>query len=382
MATFKANNNPLYAVDKEGTPGYIRHLDIYTSDSGKNPNDNIVGVAYDIESQLLRGTMAFSKDKLSELDPSYQGYTHVFCVRVPPILSQVARGKQVAGFDDPYDETVKSSNSVEGGVKGLYGRQHCRNLKTLFEMGCTSISGTPSLTLNTSQVSVGWNDRSYPAPTTSEYDGTSFTLKVLECRGDPLRRGVEYYISGVSDPNVKAAMMNGALDDNDRLLAPTLANFTWAFMIVQTDQTMLTIQDVSLWNSCIITGIDRSNLDWENGTVDIVQPRDVTFNGMYMPDCRNKYLHKMAARLLGMRLQYYKRYQDMDSVTVGATQWDRMVPSWDKVGGTEGLDEATVEQDAFAPWAKNDTGVESNVNRYFVSGGTGEATWDIIQGKS
>ena len=41
-----------------------------------------------------------------------------------------------------------------------------------------------------------------------------------------------------------------------------------------------------------------------------------------------------------------------------------------------------MKQDAFAPWAKNDTGVESNVNRYFVSGGTGEATWDIIQGKS
>lgn len=364
MANFQANSNPLYEIEQAGeyagSPHYIRHMDIYTADKGKDVNDSIVGVAYDIESQLLRGTMAFSRDKLAELDPSYQGYTHIFCVRVPPILSQVARDQQVAGFDDPYGSKSKT--------KGVYGRQHCRNLKALFEMGCTSISGTPSLTLNTSQVSVGWNDRSYPAPTTSEYDSTSFTLKVLECRGDPLRKGIEYYISGVSDPNVKAAMMNGALDDEGRLLAPTLANFTWAFMVVQTDQTMLTIQDVALWNSCIITGIDRSNLDWDNGTVDIVQPRDVQFNGMYMPDCRNKKLHEMAAKLLGMRLQYYKRYQDMDSYTVGAEQWDAFVPGWstraassDAVTGTD----TEAPPDPFKIW-KDQSKDTKYVNRYNI----------------
>lgn len=362
MAEFQANNNPLYKVNGEGTPEYIRHMDIYTPDNGMNPNDRIVGVSYDIESQLLRGTMAFSRDKLAELDPSYQGYTHIFCVRVPPILSQVARNMQVEGFDDPYGYGTKT--------KGVYGKQHCRNLKALFEMGCTSISGTPSLTLNTSQVSVGWNDRSYPAPTTAEYDSTSFTLKVLECRGDPLRKGIEYYISGVSDPNVKAAMMNGATDDKGRLLAPTLANFTWAFMVVQTDQTMLTIQDVALWNSCIITGIDRSNLDWENGTVDIVQPRDVQFNGMYMPDCRNKYLHEMAAKLLGMRLQYYKRYQDMDSVTIGANQWDNFIPSWGRRGGSEQTytdPEGKPVADPFKPWVNaSSKDNEKYANRYYV----------------
>lgn len=302
--------NPLYALNANGQPTYIRHL----SNIAENPNDTggtIEHYAYTIESQLLRGTMAFSKSKLQELDPSYIGYTHIFCVRVPPILTQVARGYQVPGFDTPGR-----------------GRRHCIALKTFFEMGCTSYSGTPDLTLNNSQVSVGWADRVYAAPTTAEYGSTSFTMNVLECRGDPLRKGIEYWVSGVSDPNVKAAMMNGATDESGQLLEPTLGNFTWAFMVVQTDQTLLTIQDISLWNNCIIGGVPRDNLDWENGTVDIVQPRSIQFTGVYMPDTENPYMRRMAEKLLGMRLKYYKRYRDMGEVEIGTKEWDTIGTDW------------------------------------------------------
>lgn len=288
------NPNPLYKVNASNVPNYVTHMDTMNS------------YMYDVESQILRGTMSFSKDKLQELDPSYTGYTHVFVLRIPPILTQPANGHQIAGFED--NQRVRA-------------QRHCQNLKALFEMGCTSYSGTPDLTLNTSEVSIGWSERSYPAPTTSAYDAKQFTLKCLECRGEPLRRGIEYYTSGVTDPNVKAAMMNGALRDDGSLLEPTLSNFTWTFMIIQTDQTLLNIQDISLWNSCIITGIERSNLDWENGTVDIIQPKDVNFVGVYMPDSRNKYLMAMAEKLLGSRLKYYKRYMDMSYHDIGAHQW-------------------------------------------------------------
>lgn len=304
--------NPLYKLATDGRPTYIRHL----SNVEDNPNSTggtIEHHTYDIESQLLRGTMAFSKAKLQELDPSYIGYTHIFCVRVPPILTHVARGWQVPGFD-----------------VAQRGRRHCLALKTFFEMGCTSYSGTPDLTLNTSQVSIGWADRVYAAPTTAEYGSTSFSMNVLECRGDPLRRGIEYWISGVSDPNVKAAMMNGALQsEGGPLLEPTLGNFTWAFMIVQTDQTLLTIQDISLWNNCLINGVDRSNLDWENGTVDIVQPRSIQFTGVYMPDTENPYLKAMAEKLLGARLKFYKRYREMGEQEIGTVDWDEIGTQWE-----------------------------------------------------
>lgn len=286
------NPNPLYGLNSDGAPNYVSRMD--------------TSMVYNVESQLLRGTMSFSKDKLQELDPSYTGYTHVFVLRLPPIMTAPANGRQIQGFE------------TDGVAKA---QAHCRNLKAIFEMGCTSYSGTPDLTLNTSEVGIGWSERSYPAPTTSAYDGKQFTLRCLETRGEPLRRGIEYYTSGVTDPNVKAAMMNGALNMDGSLMVPTLANFTWAFMIIQTDQTLLNIQDISIWNSCIINGVARDNLDWENGTVDIVQPREISFTGVYMPDAHNQYIDAMAKKLLGTRLKYYRRYQDMDNDWLNTDSW-------------------------------------------------------------
>lgn len=286
------NPNPLYGLNSDGAPNYVSRMD--------------TSMVYNVESQLLRGTMSFSKDKLQELDPSYTGYTHVFVLRLPPIMTAPANGRQIQGFE------------TDGVAKA---QAHCRNLKAIFEMGCTSYSGTPDLTLNTSEVGIGWSERSYPAPTTSAYDGKQFTLRCLETRGEPLRRGIEYYTSGVTDPNVKAAMMNGALNMDGSLMDPTLANFTWAFMIIQTDQTLLNIQDISMWNSCIINGVARDNLDWENGTVDIVQPREISFTGVYMPDAHNQYIDAMAKKLLGTRLKYYRRYQDMDNDWLNTDSW-------------------------------------------------------------
>lgn len=289
------NPNPLYGSKTDGSPTYGGRIGVVQQ--------------YDAETQLLRGTMSFSKDKLQELDPSYTGYTHVFVTRVPPVLTAPANGRQIQGFD----------TYGLGGVETA--KAHCKNLKALLEMGCTSYSGTPDLQLQTSEVNTGFSERSYPAPTISAYDGKQFTLKCLETRGEPLRRGIEYYISAIADPNVKAAMMNGALNMDGSLMDPTLANFTWSFMIVQTDQTLLNIQDITLWNSCIITGVDRSNLDWENGTIDIVQPRDVAVVGVYMPDSRNPYIETWAKRLMGTRIKYYKRYQDMSEEDIGCQYW-------------------------------------------------------------
>ena len=282
---------------------------MYNAESGDFPHINrVAAYNYDVEAQLIRGTMAFSADKLQELDPSYTGFTHVFVVRMPPVLTQPARGKQLTGFEPRGDGVA-------------IAQAHCKNLKVLLEMGCTSYSGTPDLTLNSAQVATGWSERNYPAPTYSAYDGTAFTLRCLEVRGDLLRKGIEYYTQAVADPNLKLATMNGALDDNNDLLTPTLANMTWSFMIVQTDQTMLNIQDVSLWQNVIINGIDRSNLDWTNGEVDIVAPRDINCTGVYVPDQNNAVLNNWAAQLLATRMKYYRRYKDMTEADLATNQW-------------------------------------------------------------
>ena len=287
-----ANPNPLFQLNGDGTPVHA---------------SRIVQSSTYVEAQLIRGTMSFSKDKLKELDPSYTGYTHIFVLRLPPFMVQVARGKVLDNYEP---------NATEN------AQQHCRNLKALIEMGSTSYSGTPDLTLNTSEVSTGFSERSYPAPTYAAYDGKNFTIRCLETRGEPLRRACEYWINGITDANVKATMMHGALNDDGTLMEPTLDNYTMAIMVVQTDQTLRYIQDISIWNSVVLTNANRSQLDWENGSIDIVQPQDLSMIGVYQPDGHNELIDNMALKLLGTRLKWYRRYREMDETWLNTESWN------------------------------------------------------------
>lgn len=309
--SFDDNGNimPLYDIDSR----------IASQIGNVKPNPDL-----SVYSQLIRGTMSFSPERLKELDQSYTGYTHVFVLRMPPILTVPAKGQQISNFDNP-------TTAIYYGNIAL---THAKNLKLLLEMGSTSYSGTPELTLNTADVNVGWGDRAYTVPTFSEYGSKDFTIRCLELRTNPLMRAVEYYINGMSDVATKATHMNGALNGNgsrtSKLLAPTLTNFTWTIMIVQTDNTLLNIQDISVWANAIIRSIDRSNLDWENGQVDIVQPRDINFTGMYLPMTRSRVYNAIAAQLLKRRLKYYVRYDDMD----GGFLADNTYSNWNSSTGT------------------------------------------------
>ena len=293
MAITDPNPNPLYGLNSAGQPNFIHRVKTSTD--------------YGVESQLIRGTMSFSKDKLRELDPSYTGHTHIFVLRMPPFMEAIAQGRQLEGYEPNGIETA---------------RKHINNLKTLLELGSTSYSGTPDLVMNTSEVSTGWSERSYPAPTSSAYDGKNFTIRCLETRGEPLRRACEYWINGITDANVKATMMHGALNDDGTLMEPTLDNYTMAIMVVQTDQTLRYIQDISIWNSVVLTNANRSQLDWENGSIDIVQPQDLSMIGVYQPDGHNELIDNMALKLLGTRLKWYRRYREMDETWLNTESWN------------------------------------------------------------
>ena len=286
------NPNPLYALDNNGA------LTLGSRISQSMP--------YDAESQLIRGTMSFSKDRLRELDPSYTGYSHIFVLRMPAFMTAIANGNVISGYD---------SDSV------AIAQMHCKNLKALLELGSTSYSGTPDLELNTTNVNTGFAERNYAAPLTSAYEATTFQINCLETRGEPLRRALEYYINGISDANVKATMLHGALNADGTLMDPSLPNYTFAIMVVQTDQTMLRIQDISLWNSCIATSVSRSDLDWTNGDINIAEPKTVQFSGVYMPDSNNASVVYKAKQLLGQRMQYYKRFKDITDKVIGTPPW-------------------------------------------------------------
>lgn len=232
------------------------------------------------KSQIIRGTMSFSREKLNEIDPSYTGYTQIFVLDMPRFLSD-------------------SKSPAES-------KMHAENLKAILEFASTSYNGTPDLAINTSEVNVGYGDRNVAVPLLAAYDSTSFTIKCLETRTEPLRHAVEHYVTGLSDPYAKYTHLHGSE------LEPTLENITMKIMVVQTDQTLNKIQDISLWQAAFPTGVQRDQLNWDQGNVEIVQAQDVQFRGVHFADvAKNNDLFAKAKALLTTRLTYYKKLSDI-----------------------------------------------------------------------
>ena len=261
---------------------------------------------YDASSQIIRGTMSFSKDKLRELDQSYTGYTHIFVTKMPYFMSQLAKGKML----ESNPELVKEA------------QYHFNNLKAMLELASTSYNGTPDLVLNTAEVNIGWAERSFAVPTTSAYDSTQFTIKCLETRSEPLRKGREWYINGITDAIGKYTDYYGATDDQGYLLEFLAENHTFEFMVVQTDSTLRNIQDISIWRNSFFTDVQRDQLNWDQGQIEVVQPQDVQFKGIYYPNGqRNQGIFNVAKKYLAKRYSLYKKIDDFTDKDFGLTHY-------------------------------------------------------------
>lgn len=306
--------NTIFSVGSDGLPTYIRNMPTAV------PGTSIEYQRYEapssaeevqegLKSQLVRGTLTFSKDRLKELDPSYTGYTQIFVLRMPEFMKAVKDGYVIDGF--------------AGDSQVQVAKYHYNNLKAMLELASTSYQGTPELTLNTADINVGWSEKNYAVATYSAYDSTSFTIRVLETRREPLRRALEYYISGMADPNAKITHLHGAMDRaTGELMEPSLSNTTFAFMMVQTDQTLRNIQDISIWTNCIPTTVPRDQLNWTLGEIDAVQPQDIQFRGIYLPHSQSSAIHTKARELMAIRAQYYKRIDELTQKDYGAEDWD------------------------------------------------------------
>ena len=306
--------NTIFSLGNDGLPTYIHNMPTAVPGTKieyqryEAPR-SVEEVQEGLKSQLVRGTMTFSKEKLKELDPSYTGYTQIFVLRMPEFMKAVADGYVIDGF--------------AGSEQVQIAKYHYNNLKAMLELASTSYQGTPELTLNTSDINVGWAEKNYAVATTSAYESTSFTIRVLETRREPLRRALEYYISGMADPNAKICHLHGARDRaTDEIMEPSLSNTTFAFMMVQTDQTLRNIQDISIWTNCIPTTVPRDQLNWTLGEVDVVQPQDIQFRGIYLPHSNSEPLHKKARELMAVRAQYYKRIDELSEKDYGTDSWD------------------------------------------------------------
>lgn len=306
--------NTIFSVGNDGLPTYIKNMPTAVPGTDVeyqlyNPATQASDVTDNLASQLVRGTLTFSKERLKELDPSYTGFTQIFVLRMPEFMKAVADGYVLDGFASDQQSQI--------------AKYHLNNLKSMLELASTSYQGTPELTLNTADINVGWSEKNYAAPTYSLYDSTNFSITMLETRREPLRRALEYYISGMADPNAKITHLHGAIDRaTGNLMEPSLSNTTFAFMMVQTDNTLRNIQDISIWTNCIPTSVPRDQLNWTLGEIDVVQPQSISFRGIYLPHSQSSAIHKKARELMAIRTQYYKRIDELNEKDYGTESWD------------------------------------------------------------
>lgn len=224
---------------------------------------------------LLRGTLNLSRAELAKYAPQYTGFTHIF------VLNNI--------------------RFLEAG--GQEARKHAQNLKNLIEFCSLSYSGTPDLSFDDAEVETGYPNVQISVPTQSRFDGTTFSIRILEQETEVLRHALEYYQSGLIDPYSGKATFHGAN------LPFSPENYTMEIAIVQLDPTMKKIQDISLWQGARPKPVDRDNLNWQQGQVEIVQPKDVQFTGRYIANA-DQHLAKIQT-LLNRRLQLYKTAKEL-----------------------------------------------------------------------
>lgn len=232
---------------------------------------------------ILRGTISFGRDKLKAITPAYTGFTHIFLIKGIRALESY--------------ELIDANFKAEAQI-------HAKHFKFFLEHASLSYDGTPDLQLGMSDVPTGYQDRSIGVPTSATYDSNQFSIQMIETYGEPLRRCFEFIIQLIFDPTGKYVHLFGSS------LEPVTENLTFELMVVTTDQTLKRITDITVWEACTATGIDRSNLNWEQGNIETIQPKTVQFRGVPRPNAWDMF--DTAKTLMTSRLNLYKSVRNAE----------------------------------------------------------------------
>jgi hypothetical protein len=228
-------------------------------------------------SNMLRGTINLSAAELHKFAPQYTGHTQIFMKTNIKYLEEMT------------------------GPNATIARQHAMNLRNLIEYCSLSYSGTPDLDTEEGNIEMG--GLQLPVPTKTGYTGNSFSIRILEQFTEPLRHAVEFYRSGLMDPYGDFSHMHGSK------LTLTPENYTAEIVIVQLDPKYDYIQDISLWQAVSFKPVSRDNIDWTQGDINIVAPKDLQCSGRYIANAHS--LESWVQAPLNRRLSFLKQSKEL-----------------------------------------------------------------------
>lgn len=183
---------------------------------------------------LFMGGTNVIHDVLACYDPLKTGYGRLFMVRKPAFLQ------------DQIPAELKK-------------------FKHILEYGNTEVSGLNDVSVNFNQIQGGYVGKAFELPSIATDDTNSFTVKVYEFSGSPIREVIHSWINGTSD------LLTGLSHYNGSDLPKIQANQTAEFIYVNTDNTGKSVEYACLLSNCFPKGINTSAFNYTAGEHNLVE---------------------------------------------------------------------------------------------------------------
>ena len=237
---------------------------------------------------LFAGGLNATKSSLANYDPLVTGYGRLFMIRKPVYLdTYFGNGSELTTF------------------------------KHILEYGNTGVSGINGIEADFDSITGGYTGQQIEIPTSTKDSTNSFTVKVYEFTGSPVRKVLHTWITGVSD------RMSGLATYHGVDLEVLQANHTAEFIYVATDRTGTQVEYACMFANCFPKRADESYFDYSAGDHNLAQ-LDIEFSCIKYESIKiNQYAKLLLDKykLLSNHLNFNPNLEDVFK------DWDKVTPT-------------------------------------------------------
>lgn len=190
------------------------------------------------DANIFKGILRLDDKNINQFQQKMTGYNFFFWTKSPPM------------FDKGNPEMWRS-------------------FKNYTEKGATTFDGFGSMTLDTTEVMGGFNGRVVVLPVSTKEDQNNFSMQVWEPKGSLTRSTMEWWMSGISDPETGLRHYHGLIEAGELESKPS--NHTAECIYIQTDETGLGIESAHFFSNIFPTSVDKSDANFSAGDHTYVQ---------------------------------------------------------------------------------------------------------------
>jgi hypothetical protein len=198
-----------------------------TSQSGINQATNTF-----VDANIFKGIIRLDDKNINQFQQKMTGYGFFFWTKSPPMFDK--------------------------GNPDLW-----RAFKNYTEKGATTFDGFGSMTLDTTEITGGLNGKPIVLPVISKEDQNTFSMQIWEPKGSLGRSTMEWWISGISDPETTFRHYHGLIASGALESKP--GNHTAECVYIQTDETGYGIESAYFFANVFPTSIDKSDSNLSSG---------------------------------------------------------------------------------------------------------------------